>query len=157
MLKIIRTIVLCLLGFTLTGNPAIADKKLSRLYAVPSTNPAVDPAFVKAYTQDYFRDIPVMIAIIECESGFRQYEADGRLLVSPVKGSSASGAAQILYITHKADWSDDPDTNITTLSGNLAYARKMYLESGTSPWNESIGCWGPKIHKYEQRVADATS
>lgn len=157
MLKIISTIVLCLLGSALMGSPAIADKKLSRLYAVSSTNPAVDSAFVKAYTQDYFHDIPVMIAIIECESGFRQYEADGRLLMSPVKGSSASGAAQILYITHKTDWSDDPDTNITTLAGNLAYARKMYMESGTSPWNESASCWKKRIHKYKLRVADATS
>ena len=150
-------IVLCLLGFTLTVNPAIADKKLSHLYAVSASNPAVDTAFVKAYTEEYFRDIPVMIAIIECESGFRQYESDGRLLVSPVKGSSASGAAQILYIKHKADWSDNPDTNITTLAGNLAYAREMYEESGTSPWAQSRGCWKPKVHKYENRVADITS
>ncbi len=143
---------MCLLGIA-QADPAIADKKLSHLYAVSSTNPAVDPAFVKAYTEDYFRDIPVMIAIIECESGFRQYESDGRLLVSPVKGSSASGAAQILYIMHKPDWSDNPETNITTLAGNLAYAREMYEESGTSPWKESRKCWKSKIHKYELRVA----
>lgn len=147
---------MCLLGLALTANPAIADKKLSHLYAVSKANPVVDSAFVKAYTEAYFRDIPVMIAIIECESGFRQYETDGRLLVSAVPGSSASGAAQILYSTHKADWSDNPKTNITTLAGNLAFAREMYEKSGTSPWQPSRKCWKSRVHKYELRVADAT-
>lgn|GEM_PF-1560856 len=148
---------MCLLGIACSANPAIADKKLSHLYAVSATDSAVDPAFVKIYTETYFYDIPVMIAIVECESGFRQYESDGRLLVSAVPGSSATGAAQILYSKHKADWADNPDTDITTLAGNLAYAREMYEESGTDPWATSQDCWEPKVSQYQFRIADASS
>ena len=155
MLKLNNLLVLCLLGCVCLTTPAIAAKKLSHLYAVSPTDPAVDPAYVKAYARKYFRDIPIMIAIIECESGFRQYEADGRLLVNPEKGSSASGATQILYTLHKADWSNNPATNITTLEGNFAFARKLFMDAGgPSPWNASKPCWKNKVHKYEERVAN---
>jgi hypothetical protein len=177
MLKIIRTVVICLLGLGYT-HTAIADESLSvptvpphnisiaqieTTFAVDPNAPEVSPEYVKAKAIEYFADMPEMIAIAECESGFMQYREDGTLNVNRdvkengKRKSSAAGTFQILYLLHYDSWAGQPETNITTLEGNFAQARAMRLASGTSDWNESIGCWGPKIHKYEQRVADATS
>jgi len=147
-------LVVCLLGFwLLIANPAIADKQLSRTYAVEPSNPVVNPAYVEARVREYFADIPVMVAIASCESGFRQYEADGRLLVNPSPESTASGLFQILYITHKPAWSISDSTDITTLEGNMRFARKMYEESGTAPWSSSKSCWQKRKHRYETLLA----
>jgi len=154
MLKIICTLVMCLLGFTF-ANPAIAGKSLAEAYAVSPDSIEVDPAYVEAVVRDYFKDIPVMIEIARCESGFRQYEDNGLMVENPSPDSSASGVYGILYIKHFKLWSTSPETNITTLKGNLAYARKMYMESGTAPWAESESCWS-----HSQKpilVADATN
>ena len=32
--------------------------------------------------------------------------------------------------------------NISTLAGNMAYARYLYTQEGTDPWISSEGCWG---------------
>jgi hypothetical protein len=158
MLKIIPTIVMCLLGLvSACANPVMAGESLSDMYAVAPDSIEVDSSYVEARVTEYFSDIPVMIAIASCESEFRQYEPDGRLLVNPNPRSTASGVYQILYKQHAKVWAKNPQTNITTLEGNMAFARQMYEESGTSPWNSSKGCWSKRIHRYEMRVADATS
>ena len=166
--------MICLLGFANTG-PAIADESLSvpsvpprnisikaieTMFAVSPSSPEVDPEYVKRLALVYFADIPVMIAICECESKFEHYRPDGTLNVNRMvtkKGkrvSSASGACQITYLSHYNAWAESEETNITTIEGNFAFARKMYKESGTSPWIESkASCWGSKIHKYDLRVA----
>lgn len=168
-------IVICLLGASTA--PAIADESqpanivpsneisitaIELTFAVPATVPEVDSTYVKRKAQEYFSDIPVMIAIGECESNFQQYRDDGTLNVSRhqnrkgIRDSSASGVFQILYKGNYEKWAASRNTNITTIEGNFAFARVMYEESGTTPWNESKNCWWPKRHNYELRVADAT-
>ncbi len=177
MLKIISAIVICLLGST-SVNPAIADESLSvqpvppqkisiakieTTFAVSPTSREVDPEYVKELAIDYFSDIPVMVAICECESHFEHYRSDGTLNVSRARNkagkrvSSATGACQILYKGHFDIWAQTAHTNITTIEGNFAQARRMYNESGTSPWDESRNCWEPKMHKYDRRVANASN
>jgi hypothetical protein len=175
MLKIIPTIVICLLGLVNTS-PAIAGESLpvpprkisiaqiETTFAVDPSAPEVSPEYVKAKAIEYFADMPEMIAIAECESHFLQYREDGTLNVNRDTNhgkriSSAAGVFQILYISHYDAWAKQLGTNITTLEGNFARARAMRLASGTSDWDESVDCWGPKIHKYEEAVrpADASS
>jgi hypothetical protein len=148
-------IVICSLGAT---SPVIASESqatrvrdisiagLETHYAVDPTNPAVDSAYVKRRVHEYFADIPEMIDVCECESEFRQYREDGTLLVSrwinpktKRRGSSATGVCQITYMNHYAEWSKSPDTDITTLEGNLAFARKLYERNGTRDWEQCVG------------------
>ena len=136
-----------------TSVQANPGERISREYAVSPDHPAVDPSYIERRVIEYFHDIPVMIAIASCESDFRQFDEDGLLLVNQNPKSTASGVFQILYITHKDVWSQNDETNITTLEGNLAFARMMYEQSGTVPWNPSHSCWKSRIGRYEHRVA----
>lgn len=119
---------------------------LETRYAVPPTNPEVNPEYVEKRVREYFADIPVMIGMCGCESEFRQYREDGTLLVSrwinpktKQRGSTAAGVCQITYKNHYKNWAKSPKTDITTLEGNLAYARWLYQQNGTSDWSECGG------------------
>jgi len=136
-----------------TSVAANTGERIAEEFAVPTDHPAVNPQFVEQEVIEYFHDLPVMIAIASCESEFRQYDSDGNLLVNPHPRSTASGVYQILYVSHRRSWSQTPETDITTLEGNLAFARQLYEESGTAPWNESRRCWQGRINRYQQRVA----
>jgi len=144
-------IVNAMLATSVEANPG---ERIAQAYAVESTRPEVDPEYVAARVVEYFQDAPVMIAIASCESEFRQYERSGRLLVNSHPDSSATGVFQILYLTHHPNWSQSPETNITTLEGNLAFARRMFKEAGTTPWNESRSCWQNRAGSYEIKVAN---
>ncbi len=122
------------------------SQKLETYYAVSPDHPEVDPGYVERRVREYFADIPVMIGMCGCESEFRQYREDGTLLVSRhVKSgtgrrdSTALGVCQITYKNHYGNWTKSTETDITTLEGNLAYARWLYEQNGTSDWSECGG------------------
>ncbi|MBX4188092.1 MAG: hypothetical protein KW793_03080 [Candidatus Doudnabacteria bacterium] len=82
-----------------------------------------------------FTDMPAMIGIAKCESGYRQFSADG----SPLRGGSGKhyiGIFQIDENIHAAK-AKDMAFDIYTIDGNIAYARYMFFKSGTNPWK---GC-----------------
>jgi hypothetical protein len=92
---------------------------------------------VEQYVREYFDDEPVMIEIARCESQFRQFDKDGKILKNP--NSSAVGVFQIMSSIH-AD--NGLGLQIDTLQGNAAYAKYLYDKQGTAPWNDSKACWG---------------
>ncbi len=108
---------------------------------------------VAATVRSYFADTPVMIAIAKCESEFRQFDENG----GPLHGGNGNmiGVYQISEAVH-ADIAATLGMDIYSLSGNLAYAKHLYLEKGTVPWNASRACWGPKARTLSQVIA-ATS
>ena len=89
--------------------------------------------------REYFADIPLMIEIARCESGFYQYEPDGTALKNK-QGSSARGVFQVMLY-----WHDEAALamgfDVRTLDGNLGYARWLFLAQGSSPWEASADCW----------------
>ncbi len=99
--------------------------------------------------KSFFSDIPVMIAIAQCESKFRQFGSDGL----PLRGGWGGGMVGVFQIYERVH-----DTaakalghDITTLGGNLAYAKHLYMMQGTDPWNSARSCWG------KQAAAQAAS
>ena len=112
-----------------TGSPAPATP----------VQPPVQAQTVQEYVAEYFADVPIMAEIARCESRFRQFEKDGSVLKNS-QGSSAVGVFQIMSSLHKGS-ADKMSLDITTLEGNAAYARQLYEEKGTVPWNSSKGCW----------------
>lgn len=107
----------------------------------PATMPAAQT--VKEYVEIYFADTPVMIDIARCESQFRQFNKKGDILKNP--HSSAIGLFQIMSSLH-SDTAADMGMDIRSIEGNLEYARHLYEEEGTKPWNSSKKCWGTSGH-----------
>ena len=108
----------------------------------PQATLTIDPynsTDVEAAVRSYFADIPVMGNIAKCESSFTQYNANGTVL----NGGSGGmiGVFQINKSVH-AKFALSLGDEITTLAGNMAYARYLYNNEGTDPWDSSKGCWG---------------
>lgn len=97
---------------------------------------------VEEYVQDYFSDIPVMVAIAGCESHFRHVDTHGNIIRGEVNPDDV-GVMQINEHYHGAK-AKSKGIDLYTLQGNLAYARLLYEDKGTAPWNASKGCWGGK-------------
>ena len=95
---------------------------------------------VEEQVQAFFKDIPVMQEIAKCESGFRQFNADG----TPLRGGWAGGMIGVFQF-HERIHSAPARVlgyDLATLEGNLAYAKHLYETSGTQPWNSAKSCWG---------------
>lgn len=107
-------------------------------HAQAVTQPMPKAQSVQQYIETYFADEPVMIAIAGCESNFRQYDIDGTILKND--HSSAKGIFQIMTSVHGAR-AADLGLDLYTMQGNAAYAKYLYDQSGTAPWNASKACW----------------
>lgn len=88
----------------------------------------------------YFSDIPVMIEVSRCESGWTHYKEDGSVLRGRVDARD-SGAMQVNKGYHEKA-AQNMGLNIDVLEDNLAYARHLYNEQGLQPWKASKPCWG---------------
>lgn len=122
------------------GIAAMAFAPLTTAFAQTATPTSTDPnAGVAAAVQAYFADIPVMIAIAKCESGPRQFQADGDPLYAGTDNLMV-GVFQIDAAIHTLP-ARALGFDITTLAGNMGYARYLYGAEGTDPWISSFSCW----------------
>lgn len=121
----------------LTSTPALAGE-VKREAEVEKVVTEL-PFNVKAYVQEYFRDIPIMVQVARCESGFRQWDANGNVLLGHVDKRD-TGVMQINKFYH-LETSIKLGLDINTLEGNLAYARFLYESEGVKPWRASRHCW----------------
>ncbi len=93
-------------------------------------------AGVEANVRAVFSDVPEMITVAKCESGFRQFAPDGSVL----RGGTSKGylgvfqISERLYKERAAVLSHD----IETIDGNIAYARYLYEKNGLSPWLDCL-------------------
>ncbi|HUD04206.1 MAG TPA: hypothetical protein VMR73_01805 [Candidatus Paceibacterota bacterium] len=94
------------------------------------------------YVRAYYKDTPVLAEIAGCESQFRQYDADGNVLIGVVNKGDI-GIMQINKYYH-ADEAAKLGDDIYTTEGNLAYAKVLYQKFGTDPWSSSEKCWKPQ-------------
>jgi hypothetical protein len=93
----------------------------------------------EAVVREYFKDIPIMIQVARCESTFRHTLADGSVLRGVVD-SADTGVMQINKRYHERT-AAAMGLDLEDLADNLAYARHLYEEQGTQPWNSSSPCW----------------
>jgi hypothetical protein len=89
--------------------------------------------------REYFADIPVMIEIARCESNFRQYTDAGNVL----RGGSSGGMVGVFQFFESihAVPASSLGFDITTLEGNIGYARHVYETQDTTPWDTAKDCW----------------
>ena len=95
---------------------------------------------VEQYVREFYADEPVLSEIARCESRFRQYDEKGVVLRGEVTPADI-GIMQINERFHEST-SETLGYDITTIDGNLTYARHLYQKEGTKPWNASKKCWG---------------
>lgn len=102
---------------------------------------AIEDVSVSVETQvrEYFKTTPVMIEIARCESKFRQFGSDGKVLRGGWSGNMV-GTFQFFESVHSS-FATKLGFDLTTLKGNLGYAEYLYTQSGTTPWNSSKACW----------------
>lgn len=82
----------------------------------------------------------IMIKIAWCESRYNQFNPDGSVHRGIINSHDV-GIFQINETYHLQD-SKRMGINIYTVEGNIAYARYLYKNQGTRPWNWSKEtCW----------------
>lgn len=97
----------------------------------------------ESIVREYFSDIPVMISVARCESGFRHNLHDGSVLTGRVD-SADTGVMQINKRYH-ASAAAAMNLNLDNIYDNMAYARHLYENQGIRPWNASAGCWNNEL------------
>jgi len=97
---------------------------------------------VEEYVTEYFADAPVMIAIAQCESHFRQFDKSGSIHRGKINRSDL-GVMQVNEYYH-GEKAKTLGLDLYTIEGNVQYARYLYEKEGTTPWLSSGKCWKPK-------------
>lgn len=87
----------------------------------------------------YFQDIPIMIQVARCESGFRHTLADGSVLRGNIDKDD-TGVMQINRRYHEKQ-ATAMGLDLNDLYQNMTYARALYNKEGTQPWSASAFCW----------------
>lgn len=94
---------------------------------------------MEAYLRKEFADRPILVDIARCESNFQQFDKDGKLIRGRVDNADV-GVMQINERYH-ADMAKKLGIDIYTVEGNVHYAKHLYDELGSKPWNASSKCW----------------
>ncbi len=111
----------------------------AKIVVPPPPQPVPKVETVKERVQAYFADIPIMVAISGCESFYRQYDTNGKIYRGEINNKDV-GLMQINEHYHLDD-SKALGYNIYSIEGNLSYARYLYEQEGTAPWDSSSYCW----------------
>ena len=112
-----------------TNVKAIPLPSISKAQA---TSSLVTRAQTEERVREYFKDVPNMIEIARCESDFRQFTDAGNVLRGGMSGQMV-GVYQFYESIHAAA-AKSLGFDLSTLEGNLAYARHVYETEGTTPW-----------------------
>jgi hypothetical protein len=80
---------------------------------------------------------PILKKVAQCESGARQYNANGRIVKNPV--TPDYGIFQINAIHVKTAQALGYD--IFSEEGNIRFAMYLYQKNGLRDWNASKHCW----------------
>ncbi len=94
---------------------------------------------VELEVREYFEDIPILAEIAKCESQFTHVGKSGNIIRGKVNQSDI-GVMQINTYYH-AEEAEKAGLNLTTLQGNMAYAKLLYEKEGSAPWASSSSCW----------------
>jgi hypothetical protein len=110
--------------------------------ATSSSNNGIDTHDAKsmeAYLRTEYADTPILVDIARCESNFHQFDQDGIV----IRGRVDSHDIGVMQINEKyqGDTAKKLGLDIFTVEGNVAYAKHLYNEQGSAPWNSSAKCW----------------
>ncbi len=123
---------------------APADVKISEhtkpLPTTPAEMQVVDhPLTLEEYIREYFKETPMLAEIAKCESRFRHFGTNGKVLRGELTAEDI-GVMQINSFYHE-DRAEKLGFDLHTLDGNLAYAKWLYNKESAAPWYSSSKCW----------------
>lgn len=132
--------------FSATGAPANVAATTSvdiQTIAPVETTVKAETINVKEYVKSYFKDKPILAEIARCESTYRQFGTEGKVLRGKVNSADV-GVMQINEKYHAAR-AKKLGIDLYSLDGNLQYGVLLYKEQGATPWNSSSPCWGKSL------------
>jgi hypothetical protein len=93
--------------------------------------------------REAFRDTPILSIIASCESGYRHFDEQNKVL----KGKENPDDIGVMQINRKYHEKEAYRLgfDIYTFEGNIGYARYLYDTQGTAPWVHSSKCWKGQI------------
>jgi hypothetical protein len=94
---------------------------------------------IEGYVSKEYADEPILVEVARCESTFRQFGKDGRVIRGKVNPQDV-GVMQINERYH-ADEAAAMGLDIYTVEGNVDFAKHLYDKFGTDPWSSSEKCW----------------
>lgn len=115
---------------SVTTSPTSTRKPpVSYIHSFQKNDPVVAQNQLKV--ESYFSDIPEMVKIANCESGFKQFYKNGKPVVSPtgdfgtfqINAATWDKVAKQLGLDYKNSFED-----------NLKMARYVYEQSGINAW-----------------------
>jgi hypothetical protein len=129
-------------GKVVAEAPAFADNNSpdSQNQTRP-TNVVIE--MIKETSEKYGVDDNLAVEIARCESGLRQYSADGTIVRGKVNPQDV-GVFQINENYHLRQ-SQEQGHDIYTTRGNIEYAILLIKKSGNKPWSASKPCWGDHV------------
>jgi hypothetical protein len=107
---------------------------------IKQAEPKEQLASVEDVVRSYFKDIPIMIEVARCESGFTHIDPSTGKVFRGYANPKDVGVMQINEDYHLPT-AKKMGLEITNLKDNLAYARYLYEQNGIRPWNASRPCW----------------
>lgn len=135
MSKIILCTVLAFVGvYAGTLTPVLAAEMSTTTTVTSATK--LTPAEIEAKVRTYFADTPVMIEIARCESKFRQFTDAGNVFYGGADKGMV-GVFQFYEAIHQSA-ALALGYDLATVEGNLAYAKHLYTEQGTTPWRSCV-------------------
>ncbi len=120
-----------------------SNVKTTKVVATANTTESSPLQNTELIVRSYFKDIPVMIQIARCESGFRHNLGDGSVLRGVVDPAD-TGVMQINRRYHERE-ATAMNLNLNDIYQNMAYARHLYEMQGTGPWRASAPCWSQHV------------
>jgi len=95
------------------------------------------------FVRTYFADIPILAEVAWCESHFTHTNPHtGEVLRGHINGSDV-GVMQINEYYH-LETAKRMNLDIHRIEDNVRYARFLYEQEGTRPWNASKHCWSAR-------------
>ena len=98
-----------------------------------------DSKQIQSYLQQEYFDAPILIEVARCESEYRQFDKNGKV----IRGRAVAddiGVMQINEYFH-GETAKKLGLDIYTTEGNVAYAKYLYSKYGLKPWSASAPCW----------------
>lgn len=84
-------------------------------------------------------DFPILEKIAKCESGYKQFKANGDVIRGKINPSDIGKYQINEYINN--DLARKLHFDIFTEQGNHDMAVYLFTHQGTEPWNSSKSCW----------------
>lgn len=108
----------------------------TQVVKIRSFSPSID---MESYLREEYANTPVLVEIARCESEFRQFDKNGKLIRGRANAADV-GVMQINEFYH-ANTARNMGIDIHTVEGNVAFAKYLYNKYGSSPWSASQPCW----------------